>query len=132
MSWTMADPADNPQNYLPSPLWNIGAPVQDPTDSTGATWTITGSYTGSWTGNAGSAVTTDISLESTAKFTINSFSVTGQASAGACAPAPPPPAPNPPAPSKTATTAPSSTGTYVAAGVGVVGVGAAIWYFFIR
>jgi hypothetical protein len=138
MSWTMATPGDTPANYLPSPAWNVFV-FSDPSDKTGATYTINGSYTGSASGAPGSASSVGYSLESTAQYTVKSFSVAGQATAGACASAPPP-APTPPSGgsgsggSAPVTPAPVATGTatYVAAGVGVVGVGAAIWYFFLR
>ena len=94
MNWTMTDPTDSPAGnstgsagYLPAPLWNVDATV-DSSDATGATWNIVGSYTGSWTGAPGSAVTSPITLDSTDKFTINSVTFSGLATAGACAPAP--------------------------------------------
>lgn len=155
MSWTMATPGDSPANYLPTPAWNIFV-VSDPSDKTGATYTINGSYTGSTTGAPGSASSADYSLASTPQYTVKSFSIVGPAIAGACAPVSCPAGQigNPLYPllsntpcislqgpggggggggAATPTTPPAtSTATYVAAGVGVVGVGAAIWYFFLR
>jgi len=85
MSWTMTNAGDTPANYLPSPIWGVLV-TTDPSDSSGLTFNINGYYTGSWSGNPGTSASTNIDLESTDKFTINSVNVIGTpVPTGACA-----------------------------------------------
>jgi len=66
MSVTMADSTDNPTNYF-SPVSWVVAPLQDPSDPTGASWILPGYYNG--------AFGPTISIISTDKFTLNAVQI---------------------------------------------------------